>query len=131
MLPKAGLTVCHYAINFQDTGVGRKERVVLFWMPATRGECRLVSKNQLPIAAQETKVFKGEFQGGMDRGRGQEAAKLGIPANQAAPGGEAGPTRQGAPGRGPQDLGCPGKSLQERHLLPGSARMAPPLGSLL
>ena len=72
MLPKAGLTVCHYAINFQDTGVGRKERVVLFWMPATRGECRLVSKNQLPIAAQETKVFKGEFQGGMDRGRGQD-----------------------------------------------------------
>ena len=40
----------------------------------------------------------------MDRGRGQEAAKMGIPANQAAPapGGEAGPTKQGAPGRGPQ-----------------------------
>ena len=45
--------------------------MVLFWMPATRGEHRLVSKNQLPIAAQET-GFKGEFQGCMDGGRGQD-----------------------------------------------------------
>ena len=46
--------------------------MVLFCMPATRGEHRLVSKNQLPIAAQETEGFKGEFQGCMDGGRGQD-----------------------------------------------------------
>ena len=31
-----------------------------------------MSRNQLPIAAQETEVFKGELQGCMDGGRGQD-----------------------------------------------------------
>ena len=46
--------------------------MVLFWMPAAKGEQRLVSKNQLLITGQETKDFKGEFQGCMDGGRGQD-----------------------------------------------------------
>ena len=46
--------------------------MVLFWMPAAKGEHRLVSKNQLLITGQETKDFKGEFQGCMDGGRGQD-----------------------------------------------------------
>ena len=31
-----------------------------------------MSRNQLPIAAQETEVFKGKLQGCMDGGRGQD-----------------------------------------------------------
>ena len=46
--------------------------VALFRRLATWGEEGLVSKNQLPIAAQETEDFKGEFQGCMDGGRGHD-----------------------------------------------------------
>ena len=46
--------------------------MALFWMPATWGEGGIVSKNHLLIAAQEAEVFKGEFQGCMDGGRGQD-----------------------------------------------------------
>ena len=59
---------------------------------------------------------------------------MGIPANQAAPasGGEAGPPRQGAPGRGPQQTWlprkvAPGKTLVARLSWDGTSSGKPAL----
>ena len=41
-------------------------------MLATRGEGGLVSESQLPVAAREADIFKGMFQGYMDRGQEQD-----------------------------------------------------------
>ena len=72
VLPKPGPSARYWITNSQETRVGRKGKVALFWKPATRGEGGLESKNQLPMAAQETEVFKGELQGCLDGGRGQD-----------------------------------------------------------
>ena len=45
VLPKPGLTARCWITNSQETRVGRKGKVALFWIQATRGEGGLVSKN--------------------------------------------------------------------------------------
>ena len=63
MLPNPSPAARRWKAHSQETSVGRKGKVALFRRLATGGEGGLLSENQLPIAAQGTGAFKGEFQG--------------------------------------------------------------------
>lgn len=63
LLSNAGLAAHCSKANTQEMSAGRKGKLALFKRPATWGEHRLMSKNQLPDADQGARAFKGEFQG--------------------------------------------------------------------
>lgn len=72
LLLNPGPTAHHSIANSRETRVGRKGKEALIQMLATGGQGRLVSESQLPVAAREADIFKGAFQGYMDRGREQD-----------------------------------------------------------
>ena len=72
LLLNPGPNAHHSIANSQETRVGRKGKEALIQMLATRGEGGLVSESQLPVAAREADIFKGVFQGYMDRGQEQD-----------------------------------------------------------
>lgn len=78
LLLNPGPTALHSIVNSRETRVGRKGKLTLCQMLATGGEGGFVSENQLPIAAWEADVFKGEFQCCMDRGREQDGTVIPI-----------------------------------------------------
>ena len=73
LLPNPGPAAHCSEANSREASVGRKGKVALFRSLATGGEGGLLSENQLPIVAQGTESFKGEFQGCIGKGKEQNS----------------------------------------------------------